>query len=68
MLDIRAAFGSAAQMKNLKGGHGDGCNFEAEDALAKLEKLGALKKADQNWFPLPMEEIAEEIKKREGIN
>ena len=43
-------------------------NFEAEDALAKLEKLGALKKADQNWFPLPMEKIAEEIKKREGIN
>ena len=43
-------------------------NFEAEDALAKLEKLGALKKADQIWFPLPMEEIAEEIKKREGIN
>ena len=43
-------------------------NFEAEDALAKLEKLGALKKTDQNWFPLPMEEIAEEIKKREGIN
>ena len=43
-------------------------NFEAEDALAKLEKLGALKKVDQNWFPLPMEEIAEEIKKREGIN
>ncbi len=43
-------------------------NFEAEDALAKLEKLGALKKIDQNWFPLPMEEIAEEIKKREGIN
>jgi len=33
MLDIRAAFGSAAQMKNLKGGHGDGCNFEAEDAF-----------------------------------
>ena len=43
-------------------------NFEAEDALAKLEKLGALKKVDQNWFPLPIEEIAEEIKKREGIN
>ena len=43
-------------------------NFEAEDALAKLEKLGALKKVAQNWFPLPMEEIAEEIKKREGIN
>ena len=43
-------------------------NFEAEDALAKLEKLGALKNVGQNWFPLPMEEIAEEIKKREGIN
>jgi citrate/tricarballylate utilization protein len=33
MLDIRTAFESAAQMKNLKGGHGDGCNFEAEDAF-----------------------------------
>ena len=43
-------------------------NFEAEDALAKLEKLGALKNVGQNWFPLPMEEIANEIKKREGIN
>ena len=43
-------------------------NFEAEDALAKLEKLGALKKVDQNWVPLPMEEIADEIKNREGIN
>lgn len=31
--DLRAAFASAAQMKNLKGGHGDGCNFEAEDAF-----------------------------------
>ena len=43
-------------------------NFEAEDALTKLEKLGALKKVDQNWVPLPMEEIADEIKNREGIN
>ena len=31
--DLRAAVASAAQMKNLKGGHGDGCNFEAEDAF-----------------------------------
>ena len=31
--DLRAAFASAAQMKNLQGGHGDGCNFEAEDAF-----------------------------------
>ena len=43
-------------------------NFEAEDALAKLEKLGAIKNENETWFPLPMEEIAEEIKKREGIN
>jgi citrate/tricarballylate utilization protein len=29
--DITLAFGSAARMKNLSGGHGDGCNFEDED-------------------------------------
>ncbi|SLN20448.1 hypothetical protein PSM7751_00685 [Pseudooceanicola marinus] len=28
---VLAALRSAAQMKNLKGGHGDGCNFEDED-------------------------------------
>ena len=28
--DIRDAFGSAAKMRNLAGGHGEGCNFEDE--------------------------------------
>ncbi|MGV6874300.1 tricarballylate utilization 4Fe-4S protein TcuB [Pseudochelatococcus sp. B33] len=31
LADLRAAFGSAARMKNLAGGHGEGCNFEKED-------------------------------------
>ena len=43
-------------------------NFEAEDALAKLEKLGAIKNENDTWFPLPMEETAKDIKNREGIN
>jgi len=43
-------------------------NFEAEDALAKLEKLGAIKNENETWFPLPMEETAKDIKNREGIN
>lgn len=29
--DLRGAFGSIAKMKNLSGGHGEGCNFEKED-------------------------------------
>jgi len=33
--DIRHAFGSAARMKNLEGGHGDGCNFEDEDRFTQ---------------------------------
>jgi len=33
--DIRHAFGSAARMKNLDGGHGDGCNFEDEDRFTQ---------------------------------
>ena len=35
LADIVAAFGSAASMKNLSGGHGDGCNFEDEDRFTQ---------------------------------
>lgn len=31
---IRAALGSAVRMKNLSGGHGEGCNFEAGDRFS----------------------------------
>ena len=33
------AFGSAAKMKNLAGGHGDGCNFEDEDRFSHARRL-----------------------------
>jgi citrate/tricarballylate utilization protein len=36
---IVGAFGSAANMKNLAGGHGDGCNFEDEDAFSNARRL-----------------------------
>ncbi|WP_299484190.1 tricarballylate utilization 4Fe-4S protein TcuB [uncultured Roseibium sp.] len=32
------AFGSAAKMKNLAGGHGDGCNFEDEDRFSQARR------------------------------
>lgn len=38
MSDIISAFGSAAQMKNLAGGHGDGCNFEDEDRFSNARR------------------------------
>lgn len=36
---IVEAFGSAARMKNLAGGHGDGCNFEDEDRFSQSRRL-----------------------------
>ena len=36
--DIIAAFGSAARMRNLSGGHGDGCNFEDEDRFSHTRR------------------------------
>ncbi|GMG81537.1 tricarballylate utilization 4Fe-4S protein TcuB [Paralimibaculum aggregatum] len=37
--DILAAFGSAARMRNLAGGHGDGCNFEDEDRFSQARRI-----------------------------
>ncbi len=37
--DILAACRSAAQMKNLAGGHGEGCNFEDEDRFSQARRL-----------------------------
>jgi len=37
--DIAAAFGSASRMKNLAGGHGDGCNFEEEDRFSHARRF-----------------------------
>lgn len=37
--DLVAAFGSAARMKNLAGGHGDGCNFEDEDRFSHARRI-----------------------------
>ena len=37
--DVRDAFGSAAKMKNLAGGHGEGCNFEDEDRYSHARRL-----------------------------
>jgi citrate/tricarballylate utilization protein len=37
--DIVAAFGSAARMRNLSGGHGDGCNFEDEDRFTHARRI-----------------------------
>lgn len=36
--DLRAAFGSVARMKNLAGGHGEGCNFEKEDRYSNARR------------------------------
>lgn len=36
---IVGAFGSAAKMKNLAGGHGEGCNFEDEDRFSQARRL-----------------------------
>lgn len=36
--DLWAACKSAGRMKNLEGGHGDGCNFEDEDRFSKARK------------------------------
>ncbi|MAQ38166.1 4Fe-4S ferredoxin [Thioclava sp. DLFJ5-1] len=33
--DLRGGFAAAANMRNLKGGHGDGCNFEDEDRFSQ---------------------------------
>ncbi|WP_298981756.1 tricarballylate utilization 4Fe-4S protein TcuB [uncultured Roseibium sp.] len=33
------AFGSAGRMKNLAGGHGDGCNFEEEDRFSQSRRF-----------------------------
>jgi len=36
--DIRAACVAAGRMKNLDGGHGDGCNFEDEDRFTQARR------------------------------
>lgn len=33
--DLKGAFASVAKMKNLAGGHGEGCNFEKEDRYSQ---------------------------------
>lgn len=35
---ILSAFGSAASLKNLAGGHGEGCNFEDEDRFSNARR------------------------------
>ncbi|TMV94046.1 tricarballylate utilization 4Fe-4S protein TcuB [Thioclava sp. BHET1] len=37
--DLRAGFAAAANMRNLKGGHGDGCNFEEEDRFSHARRF-----------------------------
>ncbi|MEO1249284.1 MAG: tricarballylate utilization 4Fe-4S protein TcuB [Pseudomonadota bacterium] len=39
LIDCVSAFRSAATMKNLAGGHGDGCNFEDEDRFSHARRL-----------------------------
>lgn len=36
---LRSALASAANMRNLKGGHGDGCNFEDEDRFTLARRF-----------------------------
>ncbi len=36
--DLRGAMGSAAKMRNLAGGHGEGCNFEKEDRYSNARR------------------------------
>ena len=38
MQDLRGAFGSVAKMRNLSGGHGEGCNFEKEDRYSNARR------------------------------
>ncbi|MBW3097236.1 tricarballylate utilization 4Fe-4S protein TcuB [Pseudohoeflea coraliihabitans] len=37
--DITAAFGSAATMRNLAGGHGDGCTYEDDDRFSHKRRV-----------------------------
>lgn len=39
MAHVRTALASAARMKNLSGGHGEGCNFEAGDRFTDRRRL-----------------------------
>ena len=39
LADLIAAFRSAGAMQNLKGGHGDGCNFEDEDRFSQGRRM-----------------------------
>lgn len=39
LADLIAAFGSAARMKNLSGGHGEGCNFEQGDRFSDRRRV-----------------------------
>ena len=36
---MKQAFGAAANMRNLAGGHGDGCNFEDEDRFTQARRV-----------------------------
>lgn len=38
LADLTGAFASVAQMKNLAGGHGEGCNFEKEDRYTNARR------------------------------
>ena len=38
MADVLSACRSAGRMKNLQGGHGDGCNFEEEDRFSQARR------------------------------
>jgi citrate/tricarballylate utilization protein len=37
--DVIGAFKAAANMRNLSGGHGDGCNFEDEDRFSQSRRM-----------------------------
>ncbi|RJE84462.1 tricarballylate utilization 4Fe-4S protein TcuB [Paracoccus onubensis] len=39
LADLKGAFASAARMKNLAGGHGEGCNFEREDRYSNARRF-----------------------------
>lgn len=38
MADLKDAFGSVARMRNLAGGHGEGCNFEKKDRYSNARR------------------------------
>lgn len=38
LADLSDAFGSVARMRNLAGGHGEGCNFEKEDRYSNARR------------------------------